>query len=122
MDLTVYDVIQGPIISDKAYRLNQDHKKLVLKIHPQANKPLVKEALEKLFNVKVKKIGIVTRKGKNRMSGRFKVTSPGMKKAVITLAEGYSIDLFSQSATGVGIPAVVKKSENVKRSSDQSKD
>lgn len=46
MDLTIYDIILGPVISDKAYDLNKNLKKLVLNVHPQANKPLIAEAIK----------------------------------------------------------------------------
>ncbi len=102
MDLTIYDVIQGPVISDKAYKLNKEFKKLFLKVHPKANKNLVAEALEKLFNVKVKDVRIQNRKGKTRMVKRKKFTGPLQKRAIVTLAEGYSLDLFEQ--TGAELP------------------
>lgn len=101
MDLNIYQVIVGPVISDKAYKLNKQSNKLVLKVHPHANKPMVVEALEKLFNVKVEKINIVVRKGKNRQVQRRTVTGALTKKAIITLAEGYSLDLFDQGRTQV---------------------
>lgn len=101
MDLNIYQVIVGPVISDKAYKLNKLSNKLVLKVHPHANKPMVVEALEKLFNVKVEKINIVVRKGKNRQVQRRVVTGTLTKKAIVTLAEGYSLDLFDQGRTQV---------------------
>lgn len=97
MDLSIYDIIIGPVISDKAYKLNKFYKKLALKVHPHANKPLVKEALEKLFSVKVEKVSIVVRKGKNkRMRGRA-ITGKLTKRAIVTLADGYSLDLMDQA-------------------------
>lgn len=99
MDLTVYDIIQGPVISDKAYKLNKKLKKLVLKVHPDANKALVADALKKLFNVQVDAVAIVVRKGKNkriRMTNQ-KTVSALEKRAIVTLAEGYSLDLFEQT-------------------------
>lgn len=101
MDLTIYDIIQGPVITDKAYRLNRDLKKLVLWVHPKANKPLIKEAFEKLFNVKIANIRILVRMGKVRRVGRKIVEGAARKKAIITLAEGYSLDLFDQSGSGI---------------------
>lgn len=97
MDLTIYDVIQGPVMTDKAFRMNRDLKQLVLKVHPHANKPLIKEAIEKLFDVKVKKIRVLRKPGKRRMVNRRVVIGPAEKKAVIILAKGYSIDLFDQT-------------------------
>ena len=101
MDLNIYQIILGPIISDKAYKLNKQFNKLVLKVHPKANKPLIVEALEKLFNVKVEKVCIIVRKGKNRKVQRHVTTGPLMKKAIVTLAEGYTLDLLDQAGNQV---------------------
>lgn len=107
MDLSIYDIIIGPVISDKAYKLNQRFKKLALKVHPAANKPMVKEALEKLFNVKVDKVNIVARAGKNKKIRGRSVTGKYSKRAIITLAEGYSLDLMDQA--GQVVPAETVK-------------
>ena len=97
MDLSIYDIIIGPVISDKAYKLNKLYKKLALKVHPAANKPMVKEALEKLFSVKVDKVSIVVRKGKKRRVKGKTTTGKLSKRAIVTLAEGYSLDLMDQA-------------------------
>ncbi len=103
MDLTIYDVVLGPWMTDKAYKLNRDEKQLVLKVHPSANKPQVKEALEKLFNVKVKDVRIIVRKGKLVKRFRRRASQkPLVKKAIITLREGFTIDIWNQS----GAPAL----------------
>jgi large subunit ribosomal protein L23 len=101
MDLTIYDIILGPVITEKAYQLNKVSKKLVLRVHPAANKRQIKEALEKLFDVKVEEVNTSIRKGKNRSVGRRIVTGALRKKAFVTLAEGYSLDLLDQSGTGI---------------------
>jgi len=98
---TIYDIIQGPVITDKAFKLNKKLKKLVIKVHPSANKPLIKEALEKLFNVKVEKLRIIVRKGKKILFKRITSVKPTVKKAIVTLKEGYSIDMLDQSQTTV---------------------
>lgn len=97
MDLTIYDIIQRPTISDKAYKLHKKLQKLVLRVHPKANKPLIKKAVEKLFDVKVESVGIIIRKGKTRKVQRRIVRRPLTKKAIITLKEGYALDLFDQA-------------------------
>ncbi len=107
MGLNIHDVIRGPVISDKAYKINKQLNRLVLKIHPDANKPLVKEAVEGLFNVKVDKVNIIVRKGKERMSRRQVVVGKLTKKAIVTLKEGYSLDLFNQA----NMPVNAEKSE-----------
>lgn len=95
MDITIYDVIKGPKITEKAYKLNKSLKKLVLDVHMHANKALVAEALRKLFNVEVEKVGIVNLKGKNRRVGRYQVRGKDRKKAIVTLKSGKDIDLMS---------------------------
>lgn len=100
MDLTIYDIIKGPRITEKAYYLNQTFKQLVLEVHPQANKPMIAEALKKLFDVEVEKIRIILSKGKRRRVGRREVEGKLIKKAIITLKKGYSIDLMGMSSTG----------------------
>ena len=97
MDLTIYDIIQGPILSEKSQKLSTVHKQIFLQVHPKANKPLIKQALEQLFNVKVKDVRVQVRKGKNRMVRRRQVTGSDQKRAYITLAEGYALDLFEQA-------------------------
>ena len=87
MDLTIYDIIRKPRVTEKAYRLNQTAGKLVLEVHPQANKPLIAQALKKIFNVEADKIGIVIMKGKRRRSGKHFSVGIKRKKAIITLKE-----------------------------------
>ncbi|MGZ6251176.1 MAG: 50S ribosomal protein L23 [Candidatus Chromulinivorax sp.] len=95
MELTIYDIIQGPVVSDKAYQQNQRLQKLVLDVHMHANKPLVQEAVEKLFGVHVAKVAILVRKGKRRMTKARTVTQgKDCKRAIVTLKAGYSINLF----------------------------
>lgn len=101
MDITIYDIIKGPVITDKAYRVNNKLKQLIIKVHMKANKPLVKEALEKLFNVKVDKVRISIRKPKNRIANRRPIKGIHEKKAIVTLKEGYSIDVLGQNGTDI---------------------
>jgi large subunit ribosomal protein L23 len=105
MDLTLYDIIKGPRITEKAYRLNQKAGKLVLEVHPEANKPQIAEALKKLFNVDAQKIGIVVVKGKKRKSGRFFTIGKTRKKAIVTLKEGQKIDIMGLSEQPVPEPS-----------------
>jgi large subunit ribosomal protein L23 len=101
MDLTIYDVILGPVVTDKAYKLNRDYKQSILRVHPHANKPMIKQALERLFNVQVRDVRISVRKGKVRRVGRKTVVGSKTKKAIVTLAPGYSLDFFEQTSTSV---------------------
>lgn len=104
MDLSIYNVIQGPVVTEKAYKLREQGK-IVLKVHPQANKPMIKQAMKTLFNVEVKDINVMIRKGKARRAGRTRIVHGSLvKKAVITLAEGYSVDALDQASAGVVTP------------------
>lgn len=115
MDLTIYDIVKGPIITSKAYRLNSELKQLVIKVHMHANKPLICEALEKLFNVKVEKVRIVIRKGKNRVvGGRRTITGKDEKKAIVTLKSGYSIDAFGAPTESFSSDVQQTTSQSVK--------
>lgn len=100
MELSLQEVVQGAVVSTKAQMINTDQQKLVLRVHPAANKPMVKEAIEKLFGVKVSKVRILVRKGKDRIVRRHKVTGSLEKRAIITLKEGYKVDVFGQSEVG----------------------
>src|SRR3989338_170937 len=100
MDLSIYEIIKGPVLSDKAQKLNALLQRLVLNVHPQANKPMVKEAIEKLFNVKVDNVRIVVRKGKRRLVNR-KIAVHGklQKKAIVKLKPGYELNMFDSVET-----------------------
>ena len=118
MDLTIYNIIQGPVVTDKAYKLNHSLKKLVLQIHPKANKSQVKEALRRLFDVKVASVAVVVRKPKSRRIGKRKIHDTLKKIAVVTLAEGYSLDLFDQAGATKISNEQVKKLEKTKTVAD----
>lgn len=100
--ISIYDVILGPVMTDKAYRLNRKLQKLVLSVHPQSNKPLVKEAIERLFDVKVDSVRMLIRKGKfSRLKGGQTIQKSDTKKAIVTLKEGYKVDIWDQPGTTV---------------------
>jgi len=104
LKLTIYDIIKGPVISDKAYKLNRLFNQLELKVHIDATKPMIKQALEKLFNVKVKSVRTLISKyttGGGAMKRKY-AARPKLheeKRAIITLAEGYTLNLFEQIGT-----------------------
>jgi len=105
MDLTIYDIIRGPIVTDKAYKLN-NQKQLVVEVHIAADKKRIKEALERLFDVKVAEIRTIIRKGKKRLTGkRHEVHGKTTKKAIISLKEGYNIDMFNQQVGSASVDA-----------------
>jgi large subunit ribosomal protein L23 len=87
-----YDVIIAPVITEKA-TLGSEHGKVMFKVALHATKPQIKEAVEKLFDVKVKSINTHVRKGKVKaVKGTVGTQSP-VKRAIVTLEEGHSIDV-----------------------------
>jgi large subunit ribosomal protein L23 len=94
IDARHYDVIVAPHITEKGTLLSE-HNAVVFKVANDATKPQIKDAVEALFDVKVTAVNTLVQKGKTkRWKGRpYKRTD--MKKAVVTLAEGQSIDITS---------------------------
>ena len=91
MDPRHYDVIVSPVITEKATAASENNQ-VVFKVAKTATKPQIKAAVEKLFNVKVKSVNTLIRMGKFKtFKGRLGQQSD-VKKAVVTLAEGSSID------------------------------
>ena len=89
------DVILEPVVSEKSYGL-LDENVYTFKVHTGASKPEIRDAVQAIFGVKVVKVNTLNRKGKrkrNRKSFTYG-TRPNTKRALVTLAEGDSIDLF----------------------------
>ena len=93
-DPRLYDVILSPVITEKA-TMASEYNKVIFRVAATATKPQIKEAVEKLFDVKVKSVNTLVRKGKRKaFRGRPGVQSD-VKKAVVTLEEGHRIDVTS---------------------------
>ena len=92
LDPRHYDVILSPLITEKATALSE-HNKVVFRVRADATKPQIKEAVEKLFDVKVTGVNTLVTKGKVKMFRGKRGQRSDVKKAVVTLAEGQSIDI-----------------------------
>lgn len=84
-----------PILTEKSTLAGELHNKVSFKIDTRATKHQVRQAVEELFGVKVVKVNTQVVPGKPKRSGRRVYRRGGYKKAVITLAEGHSIDFFA---------------------------
>jgi len=92
IDSKHYDVIVSPVITEKA-TVASEHNKVVFRVAPKATKPQIKEAVEKLFDVKVRSVNTLVRKGKTKVfRGQFGSQSD-IKRAVVPLEEGHRIDV-----------------------------
>ena len=87
-----YDVIRSPVITEKATTASE-HNQVVFRVATHATKPQIKEAVEKLFDVKVTAVNTLIRKGKFKRSRGFAGFQSDVKKAIVTLAEGHRIDV-----------------------------
>lgn len=84
----IYSVLQGPCLTEKASLMQEENGKIVFKVHPKANKIEVKNAVELMFNVKVKDVKTVTLHGKKKRVGKTVGFTNDWKKAYVTLSEG----------------------------------
>jgi len=99
MELSIYDIIQGPVVTDKAYKLSSKLQKVMLDVHPHANKPMVAQAVATLFDVKVDNVRIIVRKGKFKKTKVRTLSQDNLRKrAIVTLKPGYNINLFAEIA------------------------
>ena len=87
-----YDVIVSPVITEKATNLSEFNK-VVFRVAPGATKPQIKEAVERLFDVKVRAVNTVVTKGKEKFFRGRKGRRADIKKAIVTLGEGDTIDV-----------------------------
>jgi large subunit ribosomal protein L23 len=92
IDTRHYDVIVAPHITEKATLLSENNA-VVFKVANDATKPQIKSAVEALFGVKVKAVNTLTTKGKTKKWKGRPYTRSDVKKAIVTLAEGQSIDI-----------------------------
>ena len=89
------DIIFEPVVSEKSYGL-LDANVYTFKVHRDASKPEIRDAIQAIFDVKVTNVNTLNRKGKavrNRRTG-VRTTRPSSKRAIVTLAPGDSISLF----------------------------
>ncbi len=84
----IYTVLKGPCLTEKAALLQEDDGKVVFKVHPKANKIEIKQAVEKMFNVKVKDVRTANMHGKQKRVGQKIGFTSDWKKAYVTLLEG----------------------------------
>lgn len=91
-------LIQKPLITEKSTELKETKNRYLFRVDVQANKRQIKQAIEEIFNVRVKDVRTAVYRGKPKVvmnrSGRFTGRGSNWKKAYVTLAEGDSIDIF----------------------------
>ena len=91
-DARHYDIVLAPHITEKSTMLSETNA-VVFRVAPKATKPEIKAAIEALFNVKVTNVNTIVSKGKTKRWKGTPYRRSDMKKAIVTLAEGQSIDI-----------------------------
>ena len=87
------DILIAPVVSEKSYSGLAD-RKYTFKVHQDAHKTQVRQAVEQLFSVKVASVKIIKVQPKPKRRGAFSGIRPGWKKAIVQLHEGESIEIF----------------------------
>jgi large subunit ribosomal protein L23 len=91
---SAYDVILAPIVSEKTYDLIERLNTYTFEVDSRSNKNEIRDAVESIFGVKVVRVNTMNRQGKRKRYGYKLGKRKDIKRAVVTLAEGNSIDLF----------------------------
>jgi large subunit ribosomal protein L23 len=97
MSLHPNQVLLAPVVSEKSYSLIND-RKYTFKVHEDAHKTQIRQAVEELFDVKVESVNIVKVQSKPKRRGFTRGSRPGWKKAIVQLREGHEIEIFEGAA------------------------
>ena len=88
-----YRIIKRPIVSEKTTKLAEE-RKYTFEVDKRANKIQIKEAVETIFGVKVEKVNVINGKAKPKRVGQYSGLTAAVTKAIVTLVEGNSIDIY----------------------------
>ena len=94
MSLHPNEVLLAPVVSEKSYAQIEESNTYSFRIHPDAHKTQVRQAVEELFNVKVLRVNVSKVQPKPKRRGAHKGVKPGWKKAVVQLRAGDTIEIF----------------------------
>ena len=93
MSVQVDQVLLAPVVSEKSYH-GIAERRYTFKVHQDAHKTQVRQAVEQQFGVRVERVNIIKVQAKPKRRGMFRGTRPGWKKAIVQLREGETIHLF----------------------------
>ena len=91
--LTSEQILLTPVVSEKSYSGIAENR-YTFKVHPDAHKTQIRQAIEELFSVHVERVNIVKVQAKPKRRGLHKGTRPGWKKAIVQVREGETIEIF----------------------------
>lgn len=91
------DIIIRPIITEKTMKMMEEDNKVTFEVKKGANKVLVRQAVEALFKVKVVQVNVMNTKPKAKRVGRYEGQTKAVRKAIVKIEKGQSIDLFGSA-------------------------
>jgi len=94
--MTIHEVLLKPVVTEKGMTKKEDERTLCFQVHKDANKIEVKQAVEKLFNIKVEAVRTAIFEGKLRRRGRFAAYRSDWKKAYVKLQPGQKVPEFTE--------------------------
>jgi large subunit ribosomal protein L23 len=101
--MTPEQIIKRPIaLTEKAAQLKEDQNQVIFEVEVKANKIQIRDAVEKLFDVKVESVNTLIQRGKVKRLGRKYLKRPNWKKAIVTLKPGSDIQFFDETADDEG--------------------
>ena len=95
--MTAHEIIIRPIVSERSYSMMEENK-YTFEVHKDANKYQIKDAVEEIFNVKVVRVNTMRVKPKTKRVRYIAGKTRSWKKAIVTVAEGQSIEIFGNQA------------------------
>lgn len=90
------DVIIRPIITEKTMLMTDENNTITFEVNRRSNKTEIKQAVEELFDVKVARVNVINSRPKRARMGQFEGKTKHVKKAMVKLKDGYSIDVFEE--------------------------
>lgn len=94
MKMDEHQIVRRPLLTEKSTALRESLNKVAFAVHPSANKPAIKSAVERMLKVKVLDVNIINVRGKHKRMGRFAGRTSDWKKAIVTLKPGEKLELF----------------------------
>ena len=99
MSLQPNEVLLAPVVSEKSYAQIESNNTYSFRIHPDAHKTQVRQAVEELFDVTVLRVNVLKVQSKPKRRGLHRGTKPGWKKAIVQLKPGDTIEIFGGAHT-----------------------
>ena len=93
MSLHPNQILLAPVVSEKSYELIEQ-RKYAFRVHPDAHKTQIRQAVEELFEVRVQAVNVIKVQPKPKRRGLIRGKKPGWKKAIVQLREGDTIEIF----------------------------